>query len=80
MNTVGFLDKTFINKFKDGTEVTGVVLRGMQYRPDLVSLYYLGTSKLFWLINMMNDWFDVGDYIEGRTFIFPSATAVERLL
>lgn len=76
----GFLDRNFINKFLDGTQSNAFILQGMQYRPDKVSMFYYQTPYLFWVISLVNNFFDMSDYTEGREIILPSSRTINNIL
>jgi hypothetical protein len=76
----GFLDRNFVNKLLDGTETNGYILQGMQYRPDKVSIYYYGTPFLHWVITLVNDFFGIQDYTEGREIKVPSVRTLNNIL
>ena len=71
-NVMGFIDISKITEYKS-TAKTGKVLKGMEYRPDKISAYYLGTSKYAWLISMLNNFTNgVQDYYLGRDLLIPT--------
>jgi hypothetical protein len=76
----GFLDRNFINKLLDGTETNGFILQGMQYRPDKVSIYYYGTPFLHWIITLVNNFFGIQDYTEGKEIKLPSTRTLNNVL
>lgn len=50
----------------------GQVLRGMEYRPDLVADYYLGDSNLAWMITCANSFENgIEDYTLGKKLKIP---------
>ena len=77
MTVKGFMERDYINQFLDGSESTGVVLQGMEFRPDKIAAYYYGDPSLFWVISVVNN-FDKGiqDYYGGREFILPSLNRI----
>jgi hypothetical protein len=79
-NSKGFLDRNFIDKLLDGSESTGFVLQGMQYRPDKVSMYYYQTPFLHWIITLVNGFFGVQDYTEGTEIKLPSIRTINNML
>ena len=51
----------------------GSVLKGMEYRPDLVADYYLGNSNLAWMITSINNFVNgIEDYTLGKKLKIPS--------
>lgn len=70
--TKGFIDSKYLSSLKDNCS-TAVIKKGMEYRPDLISMYYYGTVSNAWLISYVND-FDGGikDYVAGRTILIPN--------
>lgn len=50
----------------------GVILRGMQYRPDKIAEYYLGDAKMAWAISFANGFTKgVVEYRLGRKIKIP---------
>jgi hypothetical protein len=71
-DVMGFVDVSNVTSYKS-TATTGKVLKGMEYRPDKISAYYLGTSKYAWLISMLNNFTNgVQDYYLGRDLLIPT--------
>ena len=57
----------------DAQYTEGQVLRGMEYRPDLVADYYLGSSNLAWMITCANGFENgIEDYTLGKKLKIPS--------
>lgn len=67
----GFIDNLDLDNLKNNC-YTGVVKRGMQFRPDLVAEYYLGNAYLSWLITFVNEFVNgMEDYTLGRKIRIP---------
>ena len=50
----------------------GYVMRGMEYRPDLIAQYYLGDSSLGWQITYFNNFINgLSDYTLGKKLKIP---------
>ena len=71
-NVKDFLDYSLIEKLSfDSTE--GMVLQGMEYRPDKISEYYLGSSSYAWAITLINKFSEgVKEYTLFRKIKIPS--------
>lgn len=76
----GFLDRNFIKTLLDGTEEKGYILKGMAYRPDKVSMFYYKTQFLHWVITLVNDFFGIQDYTEGKEIKIPSLRTITEVL
>lgn len=67
----GFLDASTMESLKQNYTY-GYVLKGMEYRPDLVANYYLGSVNYSWLITYVNEFFKgVSEYTVGRKIKIP---------
>ena len=68
--TKGFAD---LKTITEAQYTEGQVLRGMEYRPDLVADYYLGNSQLAWMITCINCFENgISDYTLGKKLKIPS--------
>lgn len=68
--------KSFIdNKDFDNIKANcsnGYVLSGMEYRPDLIADYYLGSYEYAWLLQVVNGFTNgVKDFTPGRLIKIP---------
>ena len=67
--TKGFAE---LDKIKSLSYSDGYVMKGMEYRPDLVADYYLGDSSLSWLITCYNNFTNgLKDYTLGKKLKIP---------
>lgn len=56
----------------DASYSIGYVLKGMEYRPDLVAGYYLNDPGKAWMITYLNNFINgAEDYILGRKLKIP---------
>ena len=79
-NIKGFLSSDIIKKLKkDSTAITGYVLQGMEYRPDKISAYYLGTTDYDWVILAVNTVNGLQDLTFGKELVIPSIQAIESI-
>lgn len=71
-DTKGFVDGAELSSYRENYTLVSIP-KGMEYRPDLISMYYYGTTNNAWLITYAND-FDNGvkDYIAGRRIKIPN--------
>lgn len=78
-NIKGFLTADQL-KILSENYTTGVVMQGMEYRPDKVAAYYLGDETGFWAISAANN-FQKGieDYYLGRSIKIPNSDAFIKL-
>lgn len=79
-NIKGFFDRENCDILKENSE-SRIILPGMEYRPDKVAAYYLGSPNYSWLIDLAND-FDNGikDYRLGRSILVPKIDTIYTLL
>lgn len=70
--TKGFIDSKDFENIRNNCS-TIVIPKGMEYRPDLISMYYYGTISNAWLITYVNN-FENGlkDYKMGRKILIPN--------
>jgi len=70
-NTKSFLDNDELEDIKNNYS-EGVIMNGMQYRPDVVADYYMGDSNYAWLITYINDFYNgIKDYTLGKKIKIP---------
>lgn len=71
-NSKGFLDNTNLTElYKNCSD--GYVLKGMEYRPDLVAMHYLGDPTKAWAITFVNNFFNgIKDYTLGKKLKIPN--------
>ncbi len=51
----------------------GYVLPGMEYRPDLIADYYLGSSQSAWILYVVNEFTNgIKDFTKGRQIKIPN--------
>jgi len=70
--TKGFLDNSTIESIRNSSSY-GSVLKGMEYRPDLLAEYYLGDSKYAWALIVANNFTNgIEDFTLGRKILLPN--------
>lgn len=70
--TKGFIDGKELENLRDNCSIA-TVPKGMEYRPDLISMYYYGTTNNAWLISYANSFENgVKDYKLGRKILIPN--------
>lgn len=70
-NTKGFIDNSIKEQLQNNFTY-GYVLRGMEYRPDLVAYYYFGDPRKAWMITVANNFRNgIKDYTSGRKLKIP---------
>lgn len=70
-NSKGFLDNKELEEMRNNC-TDGYILKGMEYRPDLVANYYLGDPKKSWAITFVNNFYNgIKDYKLGKKIKIP---------
>lgn len=78
-NIKGFLSIDKI-EFLRNNATTGKVMQGMEYRPDKISAYYLGSVKYAWIITLINNFVNgIEDYELNKTILIPDISNLELL-
>lgn len=76
----GFFDRDNCDILKENS-TTQIIPPGMEYRPDKVATYYLGSSTYSWMIDLANDFENgIKDYKLGRKILVPNIDTVYTLL
>jgi len=59
------------------TDITFVITKQYEHRPDLVSFRYYSTTRLTWLILQYNNIVDIEEeFVAGKTLIIPARSRV----
>ena len=67
----GYIDNLALDRLKENC-YTGTIKRGMEFRPDLVAEYYLGSTYGAWIISYVNEFVNgIMDYTLGREIKIP---------
>lgn len=75
----GFFSKNNMDILREGA-TEGIVFRGTEYRPDKLAYFYLGDSKLGWLLTLTNGFINgIEDYYYGRKILIPSPDVLSKL-
>lgn len=70
-NSKGFLDNKEIANLRNNC-IDGYILKGMEFRPDLVANYYLGDPRKAWAITFVNNFVNgIKDYTIGKKIKIP---------
>lgn len=79
-NIKGFFDRDNCDILKNNS-TNQVILSGMEFRPDKVATYYLGSANYSWLIDLANDFENgIKDYTLGRKILVPKIDVIYTLL
>lgn len=78
-NIKGFVDIDKISVLRNNATI-GYVMQGMEYRPDKISAYYLGTVKYSWIITLINNFVNgIEDYELGKEILIPDISNLNLL-
>jgi hypothetical protein len=69
--------KNITSKFIFGDELTYVIPKQFEYRPDLISRYLYGSVKYAWLLSVINKFYKTpSDFYSGRAIIYTNPSRI----